>query len=670
VRIRLLGGLEVTSPEDRQVRFATRKTSLLFAALVLAGRRGCRRELLSEASWPGRSNEQARNSLRQALVDIRRAFPASSEATVYIDGDQETVVLIFGPDEADISIFDRKLEAGGAADLAFAADLYRGEVLAGESIPDGLDEWFGPYQSTYRRKALQLVERLSLMLSDPGSAEEPACEGLAERLLASDPTMEPAHRALMRLHILRGHENAAIRQFETCRALLKKHLGAEPEAETFSLAVSLQSRQQPLHQRAEPGPDVISQMQAVSAPTKHHDRPSVAVLPFQNLSGDAEQEYFADGIVEDITIALAQFRHLYVIARNSSFTYKGQAVDIKQVGRELNVRYVVEGSVRRTGDRLRIAGQLIDTSTGAHLWADRFDGTLANIFDLQDQVASSIVGAITPKVEEAEIERAKRKPTESLDAYDYYLRGLAAFDRTVTNRSVTDKALRLFMKAIERDPEFAIAYARAARCYATRKSNGWMANPAEEIAEATRLARRAVELGWDDAVALSYGGYVLGYVGGDLDDSAACIDRALFLNPNLAAALGTSSWVKTCLGEPDKAVEHAALAMRLSPLDPRLFAWQFNTGLAHFCAGHYEDAAVWAARSLRHQPNYPSAMRVMAAGQVMSGRSAEAQGTIARLCQLDPALRLSNLADILPPFRRPDDRNRYIEALRMAGLPE
>ncbi|OWK22819.1 hypothetical protein AJ87_46045 [Rhizobium yanglingense] len=168
----------------------------------------------------------------------------------------------------------------------------------------------------------------------------------------------------------------------------------------------------------------------------------------------------------------------------------------------------------------------------------------------------------------------------------------------------------LFMKAIDRDPEFAMAHARAARCYATRKSNGWMIDRAQEIAEATRLARRAVELGRDDAIALSYGGYVLGYVGGDLDDSAACIDRALALNPNLAAALGVSSWVKACLGEPDKAVEHAALAMRLSPFDPRLFAWQFNSGLAHFCAGRYDDAVAWAGKSLRHQPNYPSAMRV------------------------------------------------------------
>ncbi|MER8967460.1 adenylate cyclase [Mesorhizobium sp. M0074] len=670
MRIRLLGGLEVTSPEHRPVRFATRKTSLLFAALVLAGRRGHRREQLSEAFWPGRSNGQARNSLRQALVDIRRSFPASLDATVYIDGDQETVVLIAGPDEADISVFDRKLEEGRTTDLAFAADLYRGELLAGQTIPDELDEWFGPYLSKYQRKALQLVDRLSLALPAPGSAEETACEGLAERLLASDPTAEAAHRALIRIHAHRGHENAALRQVELCRAALKKHLNADPEEQTSSLAASLQSRERTERQRPEPSSAAASLAQVLAAPTRRDDQPSIAVLPFQNLSGDVEQEYFADGMVEDIVTALAHFRHLFVVARNSSFTYRGRSIDIKQVGRELGVRYVVEGSVRRAGDRLRIAGQLIDTSTGAYLWADRFDGTLAEVFSLQDQVASSIVGAITPKMEEAEIERAKRKPTESLDAYDYYLRGLAAFDRTITSRSAIDDALRLFMKAIDRDPEFAIAHARAARCYATRKSNGWMVDRAEEIAEATRLARRAVELGRDDAIALSYGGYVLGYVGGDLDDSAACIDRALALNPNLAAALGVSSWVRACLGEPGKAIEHAALAMRLSPLDPRLFAWQFNTGLAHFCAGHYDDAVAWAGKSLRHQPNYVSAMRVVAAGHALAGRLTEAQQMMARLCEFDPSLRLSNLAEVLPPFYRPDDRSRYIEGLRKAGLPD
>ncbi|RWP19198.1 MAG: adenylate cyclase [Mesorhizobium sp.] len=668
MRIRLLGGLEITSPERRPVRFAARKTSLLFAALVLAGRRGHRREVLSEAFWPGRSNGQARNSLRQALVDIRRSPPTTKDATVYIDGDQEAVALIAGPDDADISIFDRKLEQGGAADLAFAADLYRGGVLAGEAIPEELDEWFGPYLDRYQRKALELVDRLSLALPIPGSAEETACEGLAERLLASDPTAEAAHRALIRIHAHRGHENAALRQFELCRTALKKQLDAEPEAQTSSLAASLQSRERTGHQQPGPSSGIAAPAQML-VPTRHDDQPSIAVLPFQNLSGDIEQEYFADSMVEDIVTALAHFRHLFVVARNSSFTYKGRSIDIKQVGGELGVRYVVEGSVRRAGDRLRIAGQLIDTSTGA-LWADRFDGMLAEVFDLQDQVASSIVGAITPKVEEAEIERAKRKPTESLDAYDYYLRGLEAFDRTITSRSAIDEALRLFKAAIARDSEFAAAYARAARCYATRKSNGWMVDRAEEIAEATRLARRAVELGRDDAIALSYGGYVLGYVGGDLDDSAACIDRALALNPNLAAALGVSSWVRACMGEPGKAVEHVALAMRLSPLDPRLFAWQFNTGLAHFCAGHYDDAVAWAGKSLRHQPNYVSAMRVVAAGHALAGRLSEAQQMMARICAFDPLLRLSNLAEVLPPFYRPDDRSRYIEGLRKAGLPD
>ena len=197
------------------------------------------------------------------------------------------------------------------------------------------------------------------------------------------------------------------------------------------------------------------------------DKPSVAVLPFQNMSGDPAQEYFADGMVEDIITALSRFRNLFVIARNSSFTYKGRAVDVKQVGRELGVRYVLEGSVRKAGDRLRITGQLIDASTGATLWADRFDGAFTEIFDLQDQVAASVVGAIAPRVEDAEIERAKRKPTESLNAYDYYLRALAVVHRMT--REATDEALRLFSKAIERDPEFALAYARAAHCYRAPK---------------------------------------------------------------------------------------------------------------------------------------------------------------------------------------------------------
>jgi adenylate cyclase len=229
-------------------------------------------------------------------------------------------------------------------------------------------------------------------------------------------------------------------------------------------------------------------MEPARPPLSLPDKPSIAVLPFQNLSGDPEQEYFTDGMVEDITTALSRMRWLFVIARASSFTYKGRAVDVKQVARELGVRYVLEGSVRKAANRVRIAGQLIDGSTGAHLWADRFEGALEDIFDLQDQVTASVVGAIAPKLEQAEIERAKRKPTESLDAYDYYLRGMASFYQWTTD-GISD-ALRMFYRAIELDPDFASAHGRAARCYAVRKSNGWMTDREQEIAETARLARR------------------------------------------------------------------------------------------------------------------------------------------------------------------------------------
>jgi TolB-like protein/class 3 adenylate cyclase len=398
------------------------------------------------------------------------------------------------------------------------------------------------------------------------------------------------------------------------------------------------------------------------------DKPSIAVLPFQNMSGDAAQEYFADGIVEDIITALSRFRNLFVIARNSSFTYKGRAVDVKQVGRELGVRYVLEGSVRRAGDRLRIAGQLIDASTGANLWADRFDGAVAEVFELQDQVAASVVGAIMPRVEEAEIERAKRKPTDNLDAYDHYLRGLAIANRIT--REASDEALRLFNRSIDRDPDFALAHARAAFCYVYRKTNRWMIDRKQEVAEAGRLARRAVELGRDDAVALAYGGFVLGSVVGDLDDGSAFVERALVLNPNLAAAWGFSGWMKACFGEPDTAIKHTALAMRLSPIDPRMFAWQYYIALAHLFAGRYDEATSWAERALRDNPNMSSPIRVAAISHALAGRLPEARQIMERIRQLDPELRLSNLGDLLPPFRRAEDRARYVDGLRRAGLPE
>jgi TolB-like protein len=397
------------------------------------------------------------------------------------------------------------------------------------------------------------------------------------------------------------------------------------------------------------------------------DRPSIAVLPFANLSGDPEQEYFADGIVEEITTALSRMRWLFVIARNSSFTFKGRAVDVKQVGRELGVRYVLEGSVRKAASRVRITGQLIDAATGGHMWADRFDGPLDDIFDLQDQVTASVVGAIAPKLQQAEIERARQKPTESLDAYDYFLRGTASLHRLTQKGN--NEALTLFYKAIELDPDFTTAHGLAASCYVWRQLSGWTTDRPKELAESMRLAERVAESGKDDAVALSFGGLALGWVVGDLGGGAALIDRALVLNPNLAAAWHASGWVRTFLRDTDVAVEHVARAMRLSPLDPLMFSMQMVTGLAHFVAGRYADAATWAEKAFREQPNFLSTIRLMAATNALAGRLEEAHKAIARGRSLDPDLRISNLKDRVGPFH-PEDFARYAEALRMAGLPE
>jgi adenylate cyclase len=313
------------------------------------------------------------------------------------------------------------------------------------------------------------------------------------------------------------------------------------------------------------------------------DKPSIAVLPFQNMSGDPEQEYFTDGIVEEIITALSRFKSLFVIARNSSFTYKGRSVDIKQVGRELGVRYVLEGSVRRASDRVRITGQLIDATTGAHLWADRFDGELKDIFDLQDQVTSSVVGAIAPRLEQVEIERTKSKPTSSLDAYDHFLRGMASFNQA-TRRGIED-SLKSFMKAIELDPTYAAPYSWATIAYARRKQGLWMADVDAEIAKGIHFSRMAIDLGKDDAVALCTGGFGLAFLGGELDAGLALTDRALALNPNLALAWMSSGWIRSYVGEPEIALKHLAYGMRLSPLDAQMFQFYMAASLAARCAG-------------------------------------------------------------------------------------
>lgn len=396
------------------------------------------------------------------------------------------------------------------------------------------------------------------------------------------------------------------------------------------------------------------------------DKPSIAVLPFQNMSADPEQEYFADGIVEDIITELSRNRFLFVIARNSSFTFKGRTVDVKQVGRKLGVRYVLEGSVRKAGSRVRITGQLIDTSRGAHLWANRFDGQIAEIFDLQDQVTQSVVASIAPQLELAEIERSKRKPTEDLDAYDYYLRGMAAFHRFT--RESNQEALSMFTRACDNDPEFAAAYGMAARTYAQRAGFGWVSDYARVGEAAKDLARKALALGGDDATALGGAGFALVLFGETIDGDAV-LDRALDLNPNLAWIRHTSGFAKALAGAPEQAVERATHAMRLSPQDPQQFAMQATVALGHFLLENYDEACACGEAALRTRANFLFAAAVMAASAAMSGRSDEAARAMLRVREINPELARSTLGNWLR-FHRREDADQWEEALRRAGLPD
>ena len=396
------------------------------------------------------------------------------------------------------------------------------------------------------------------------------------------------------------------------------------------------------------------------------DKPSIAVLPFQNVTGNAEQDYFADGIIEEITTALARFRHLFVIGRNSSFTYKSRSVEASQIAREMGVRYLLEGSIRKSEDRVRITARLVDTETGRHLWADRFDAALEDIFALEDRITQSVVGSVTPTLQHAEIERAQRKPTESLNAYDLYLRGLAHFH--LSTKASISEALGLFRRAAELDPNFASASGMAAWCYVRRKGSRWAVDSRHEISEATSFVRRALELGRDDAVALCSSAYALAYVLGEMEQGSALLDQAIVVNPNLSWAFTLCGWPKVWLGQLDEAIELQAIAMRLSPRDPQSFLMEAATSMAHFCADRPDEASVWAAKAFHNQPNFPMSVAALAASDVAVGRHESARKNSALLLSLDPTLRLSAVGEWLP-FRKPGHASRWREALGRAGVP-
>jgi TolB-like protein/class 3 adenylate cyclase len=387
------------------------------------------------------------------------------------------------------------------------------------------------------------------------------------------------------------------------------------------------------------------------------DKPSIAVLPFANMSGDPEQEYFADGMVEEIITALSRIRWLFVIARNSSFTYKGQAVDVKQVGRELGVRYVLEGSVRKAGGRVRITGQLIDATTGVHLWADRFDGSLEDVFELQDKVASSVAGVIEPALQAAETARSAGRATNDLTAYDLYLR---AYAMTVSSARKLPDALRLLEQAITRDPRYGPALVWAAVC-CFRLLDHYQS----EDREATRLkgadfARRALEVGGDDPAILANAAHALASFGEDIGAIMTLVDRALALNPNYARGWHASGALRLWAGQPDLAIEHFETSLRLSPR-ARVGASFAMIGLAHLVSRRFDEAVAKLLLAIQEDPSHPVPYRSLAVCYAHMGRLDEAREMVARLRAITSVL----MPDL--NSRNAEHRELYLSGLRLAA---
>src|SRR5438045_2943973 len=411
--------------------------------------------------------------------------------------------------------------------------------------------------------------------------------------------------------------------------------------------------------------EVSAPTHSTNAPPSLPDKPSIAVLPFQNISGDPEQEYFVDGMVEEIITTLSRIRWVFVIARNSSFAYKGKAVDVKRVGRELGVRYLLEGSLRKSGNRVRITGQLIEAETGAHLWADRFEGSLEDVFELQDQVASSVAGVIEPTLQAAEIRRSLERPKSDLSAYDLYLRALSHYER---GRAGVQRALELLVQAIERDPGYGPALALAAHCHQVLDIIGRAQDRAANRSECIDLARRALGVTRDDPDVLGRVAFAFGYFGEDLDAAIALIDRAKELNPNFALGWFRSGWLRLWQGEPQLAIDHFQTALRLSLRNPDPACF-LGIGVGHIFNRRFEEARMMLLRSLQESPKSVPTYRWLAVCYTQMRRLDEAHEIINRLRTMMPAERPVALG-MWPEYRNPEHHALYVLGLRLAHSGE
>ncbi|MCH8144456.1 MAG: winged helix-turn-helix domain-containing protein [Gemmatimonadetes bacterium] len=700
LELRLLGRFEARLKGGPAIDLPTKKTKLLLAYLALTPGEAHSRDKLCALLWSDRGDEQAHHSLRNALLALRKEL-GDAEPPPFV-AERETIGLDTDAVEVDAVTFENLVAAGTREALEQASALYRGDLLEGISVRDPpFEEWLFYERQRLRDLALRAFEQLLVYQQEAGELEK-AVE-TAQRLLKLEPAHEKTHRELMRFYADQGREAAALKQYQHCRAALERELGVKPGAETEQLYQDILQRhggppekvaspaamlkQAPRRWAAigggalllvaaivvavwqlfpSPAPPptelALGEAPALELPAK----PSIAVLPFKNLSGDPEQEYFADGITEEIITELSRFRNLFVIAHHSVFTYKGKEVTVQQVARELGVQYVLEGSVRKEGERLRITAQLADATTGHHVWAESYDRDAKDIFAVQEEVTQKIVATVGSgemgQVTRAGQERARRKATDNLEAYDYYLLGLWYKERWTKEDNAT--ARRMVEKAIELDPEFARAYATLAWRHYWDWFFQWSESPAVSADRAFELAKRAVALDPSDAHPRWTLGAMYFWMRHQYEEGVFEYERALALNPNYADVLADWGLVLAFLGRAEEGIGVIENAMRLNPYYPDWYLW--GLGTAFYNAQRYEEAIP----ALQKVQNHTADTRAyLAASYAQAGRAEEARAEVAEVLELDPEFSSAHWAE-KQPYKNQADRDHYLDGLRKAGLPE
>lgn len=560
-RLRVLGGFDLQPGQGQAVIPIGRKVRALLACLALSPGKAWPRERLMALLWSDRGEEQARASLRQALAEMRRALGEPSPVRT----EQDAVSLDPALLDVDALAFERLAQAGRWEE---AAALYGGPLLDGHGVHDGaFEDWLLVERTRLHDLAIDVLDRLA------ASQSGAAAIATAQRLLQLEPAREATHRLLMRLYAAAGQRAQALRQCEHCRDILQRDLQARPDVETERLYREIQS-ESPLPAAAPAGP-----------PPPLPDKPSIAVLPFTNMSGDPEQEYFSDGITEDIITELSRFHALLVIARNSAFAFKGRSNKVKEIGQELGVDYVVEGGVRRSGDRLRPTAQLVEIRSSSHIWAERYDRDVHDIFDVQDELAHAIAATVGAKVEAVRRETVSRLSPGALQAHDLVLRAKALALKYT--RSDLELALGTAERAIEADPTSPQAHACYAFCCSVILYSYWSSELDRLRAQAFESAKRAVTLDASD----NYARYVLGYVHnvrGDYEDARIHLEKVLENNPNDTEGRGIYAMFLVSVGRPEAAIQQFELMKRQNPFDLSWFPW--IKGWAYFTARRYGEA--------------------------------------------------------------------------------